>query len=389
MDDLLKGLFSEFNRGRIEQWSEDTWRSFALGFLYKICHHGAEVAGDIVSDEVRVHRHRDIVLSKTKYDCDKPVHDLLIRFLGSFIDQGFVQWIIPNREEGIYRCFLKLFIGKSQITESWMRSLVTLLREEAALGDTAMDSIARSLSSLGVPVDGVDEFIQATLLALPGWAGMVWQLETNAEWTPQPAPPGSLVEYLAVRLLLDRAAFLYAAKEYLPASNLQTLLSGELSLKRTADAFGFHVRKLISQSIEQRAFVLFQAAQLMNWAPQELATLQPAQWQSLLREISSFRSLERRRIFHAAYERHYRIQALDAISQNPIPILRAPDVLPVFQLITCIDDREESLRRHLEEIETLAAEIQQLLLLVSLSLFAVHGFIPFLLSSSMARVRRR
>lgn len=352
LEDLLRSLFSEFNRNRIERWTEDTWRSFALGFLYRICHHGAEVAGDIVSDEVPVRRHRDIVLSCTKFDCDVPVHDLLIRFLGSFIDQGFVQWIIPNREEGIYRCFLKLFIGKSQITESWMHELVQLLRAESAFGDCAMDSIARSLEALGISTDRVDDFVQATLLALPGWTGMIWQLETNAEWTPQPAAKGSLIEFLAIRLLLDRAVLLYAAKDYLPATALKLLLGRELSMQRTSDAFGFHGRKLISQSVEQRAFVLFQAAQLMNWAPHEMALMQPAQWKSLLSEISSFRSIERRRLFHAAYERHYRIQVLDALCQNPIPTPRPDDSLPVFQLITCIDDREESLRRHLEEIET-------------------------------------
>ncbi len=352
LEDLLSGLFHELNRNRIELWTEATWRSFALGFLNRICHHGAEVAGDIVSDEVRVRRHRDVVLSCTKFDCDAPVHDLLIRFLGSFIDQGFVQWIIPNREEGIYRCFLKLFIGKSQITESWMHQLVQLLREESAIGDSAMDSIARSLGALGISTDKIDDFVQSTLLALPGWTGMIWQLETNAEWTPQPAPQGSLIEYLAVRLLLDRAVLLYAAKDYLPATALKVLLGGELSIKRTSEAFGFYERTLISQSVEQRAFVMFQAAQLMNWAPHEMALMQPAQWKSLLHEISSFRSIERRRLFHAAYERNYRIQVLDALSQNPIPAPLVSETLPVFQLITCIDDREESLRRHLEEIET-------------------------------------
>ena len=49
-----------------------------------------------------------------------------------------------------------------------------------------------------------EEYLTQTLLALPGWAGMIWQLETNAEWAVHPAPAGSLVEYVAVRLLLER-----------------------------------------------------------------------------------------------------------------------------------------------------------------------------------------
>ncbi len=35
----------------------------------------------------------------------------------------------------------------------------------------------------------------------------MWQMETNADWTIRPAPAGSLMQFLAVRLIIDRAAF--------------------------------------------------------------------------------------------------------------------------------------------------------------------------------------
>ena len=50
---------------------------------------------------------------------------------------------------------------------------------------------------LGVEEDERELFISQTLLALRGWAGMVWQMESNAEWAPHPAPEGSLIEFLA------------------------------------------------------------------------------------------------------------------------------------------------------------------------------------------------
>ena len=351
LESMLVELFAEFNRSRIERWSDETWRSFTLGFLYRICQHGAAVAGKSTSSDGSAKRHRDIVLASSKLDCDQPVHDLLIRFLGSFMDQGFAQWIIPHREQGIYRCFLQLFIGKSQVTESWMQGLVNMVREEWSLGDTPMDSIIRSLNALGVANIDYEGFIQSTLLALPGWTGMIWQLETNAAWTPQPAPSGSLVEFLAIRLLLDRASLEYAIRTQLEARTANELLACGLSIDSLAEAFGYHEAKLVNQSVEQRAMVLFQVAQLMNWGPLTLASLQPDRWKELMLEISSFRSLERRRVFHSAYERHYRVQVLDAISQNPLPEKACSEHGPVFQLITCIDDREESLRRHLEEFE--------------------------------------
>jgi hypothetical protein len=65
--------------------------------------------------------------------------------------------------------------------------------------------------------------------------------------------------------------------------------------------------------------------------------------------------MERRRLLHLAYERHYRNEALDAIASQPAPVAVAVPTKasrPIsFQVITCIDDREESFRRILEEID--------------------------------------
>ncbi len=74
----------------------------------------------------------------------------------------------------------------------------------------------------------------------------------------------------------------------------------------------------------------------------------------MVAELSAFSSLERRRILHLAYERKYRQEALDAITAHSKKWKSARDqssAIPKFQVITCIDDREESFRRHLEEVE--------------------------------------
>jgi uncharacterized protein YbcC (UPF0753/DUF2309 family) len=66
-------------------------------------------------------------------------------------------------------------------------------------------------------------------------------------------------------------------------------------------------------------------------------------------EISAFGTMERRRIFHLAYERHYRVGVLDALSVHGG--CGAVGGVPKFQVVTCIDDREESFRRILEELD--------------------------------------
>ena len=52
--------------------------------------------------------------------------------------------------------------------------------------------------------DDIEPFLFATALALPGWTGMFARLERHPEEHPG-GPPSSLAEFLAVRLLLERA----------------------------------------------------------------------------------------------------------------------------------------------------------------------------------------
>ena len=56
---------------------------------------------------------------------------------------------------------------------------------------------------------------------------MLWQMETNGEWTVRPARENTLVEYLAVRLILERLALAYVARQELgyrgSLSELRTL----------------------------------------------------------------------------------------------------------------------------------------------------------------------
>jgi uncharacterized protein YbcC (UPF0753/DUF2309 family) len=96
----------------------------------------------------------------------------------------------------------------------------------------------------------------------------------------------------------------------------------------------------------ERAFPLFQIAQVLGWSPDELNNFTPAAWESLVREVEAFTSIERRRTFHLAYEARFVAQTLDALALHE----RRKADNPRFQIITCLDDREESFRRHMEEV---------------------------------------
>jgi uncharacterized protein YbcC (UPF0753/DUF2309 family) len=346
----LSRLLERFGASRIEEWGEDDWEAFTLQALWRVCCDGVAGVPDLTLPPLLPVRHRDLLLQVARVDADLLVHDVLIRFCGTFLDQGLAHWPLPGRDEGFYRAFCALYRPPFGPPDRWLRGLASELTRLEDAQVSPLESIWESLDALGVGEAELDDFLSATLLALRGWAGMVRFLQERGDRAVRPLPEGSLVEFLAIRLLLDRLALAHVAGEILGFAGPLRELRLEL-WKRLGP------RQLPSP--EQRAFVVFQLAQVLGWSPPELHRLSVAEWATLLEEIETFPAIERRRILHLAYEQRLYSQTLDALAlhnRRPPPALPTPGVgegtvgpAPRFQAIFCIDEREESMRRHLEE----------------------------------------
>jgi uncharacterized protein len=364
---VLIELLSEFGRPPTDGWNERKWEAFVLAFLWNVCFDAIQHAPscELVEDNQpsRHYRLRDALLQVTGQDTDELVHEVLTGFCASFLDQGFAHEQMPLRNVGFFAAFLDIYGQTSGPPTAWLTGLASELRRIRFAEHDAMTSIEESLTLLGVADSERDGFITQSLLALRGWAGMVWQMETNAEWALHAAPKGTLIEFLAVRMILERIALTFVARESLGFTDPLPELKDRLPTAEVPAADG---------SVEQRTFRIFQLAQFLGWNPEALQSLTTEHWVLLLHEIETFPDVERRRIFHRAYERKYRNQTLDALAvhvqrqQNnhggsestdsnvDVPPEQSdfqPDrPLPSFQIFCCIDDREESFRRHLEEV---------------------------------------
>lgn len=337
---LLSELVDRFGTPT-ESWSEPTWESFSLQALWRVCVDGIGNTSRKTSSDKRPVRHRDILLQATGEDSDVPVHDLLVRLCAAFLDQGMADWSMPRRQEGFFQAFVSTYARPAGPLDRWLRGLHKELERITAAGSTPVESIEESLQLLGVGPGETERFVTDTLLALRGWAGMIWQLETRGDRVAHPAPSGSLVEFLAVRLILERLALAHVARE-------KSGFRGDLSELR--DTFAAQIsQQPETPNSEELAFLVFQTAQTLGWSPQELHKLPKEEWSQLVGEIEEFNALERRRIFHAAYERHFNVQLLDAVGAHAARV-RPRKQPPAFQICFCIDDREESFRRHLEEV---------------------------------------
>lgn len=329
----LLDTLAPFDVRQVERWTPATWEAAGLQLLWKVCCHGVERAAGALNGHSRWVRHRDALQCLTQVDSDEEVLAVLGPYCAAFTDQGLSQWRLPSRELGFLRGFQS--VCNSQRGSSLVRHAI----ERFSTGQvTAFDLIGESLQELGVAVDETEEFLTSSLLAFRGWAGMLWQMEVRSDRVPNPVPAGTLMEYLALQLLLERAALARVVQQECDPP----LALGEL--RNRAEQLPSIRRP------EQWAFKLLQLAQLLHWETSRLAQLADAEWFELIAEITAFPSDERRRLFHMAFERHYRVRALDAI--DAMAHRRATRVeQPKFQAMFCIDAREESFRRHLEEIE--------------------------------------
>jgi uncharacterized protein YbcC (UPF0753/DUF2309 family) len=338
--EVLSDLTRHLGGAEIESWNDETWEAFSLQTLWRICRNGVLNVPRFEAPPILAIRHRDILLAATQIDSDRLVNEFLIRFCAAFLDQGFTQWHLPHRDEGFFNAFCAVYGPAKGPPDLWLRRLPQEIQRLQQAGIGSLASVQESLTLLGVADSELDTFLSETLLALRGWAGMVSQVEMRADSVAHAIPKGSLIDFLAVRLLLERCALEYIAHEELE-------FDGRLcDLRQTARSAR---REEEASSIDQRAFQVFQLAQVLAWFPHELFKLSQEDWVILVKEIEAFSSLERRRVFQKAFERRFLIQTLDAISiqskQSP-----ARPVNPRFQISFCLDEREESMRRHLEEV---------------------------------------
>lgn len=282
-------------------------------------------------------RHRDRLLALTGEDSDIVVHGLLIRWCSAYLDQGLAHWPLPGREAGFFAAFRELYRQGLTLEEPCLRGLRAELHDLAARRVTPQAACLEVLDSLGVPAAGREEQVTRALLALPGWGGMFSILERRPPQPGSDARP-ALIDLLAVRLLIERRALLDLARRHLgPDTRL--------------DALPPAPKEDVTRARERLAFRLRQQCELLGLSARVVNGWTDAQARAVLAEEQRFSSFERRGVWQRAYERHHRGKILDALAARRRRF-GPPDRAPPgrLQVVFCIDDRSEGIRRHLEEL---------------------------------------
>ncbi|MCX7068738.1 MAG: DUF2309 domain-containing protein [Methylococcales bacterium] len=359
-----------------------------------------------VGDELSV---RGLVLALSGKDVLDFVRPKLIRVCASVLDEGVAAWHTPNAEQkGLYTAWRET--AKYDIT-LFLHELPDWQQIMSALPEDAIDTIIVHLSAMDIPSEKWAGYLQRIALEIAGWSGMIAWREQHPDYQTNHKVAIKLADYLAIRLTLDRlwlnqichdlwkveaklsclqhyfrknlSEFMVRSRlyqgdlpEYLShqAKSLTTQVNSERSHRQQWQQLADLIwtwqfspmanhknhGSTNSPSVFNSGWRLFRLSQHLGLQSNDIQALQITDLQTILMVLDEFSSDERSKVWLTAYESHYRERFFNALRANHNRGRWAVrKTRPEAQLIFCMDEREESFRRHLEEhnaaIETLGA----------------------------------
>lgn len=349
---------------------------------------------------------RSLAQALTGIDILDSVRPVLIRWCASLLDEGMAPWRLAQRPTaGLYRAWLD---SVDYDALPIFQELTDWQHLKAKLPEEAVDAIIQQLQHLAIPKERWPGYLQRLALEIPGWSGLINWRETHPNYPFHSDTPPLLADYLALRLILDRLYLqqicrenwridarldklhAYCCKNTAEFSVRQALFSGQLpeylaqaaqrQLARSSSTYQdweslneriwtWEHSPLNSQvdtlarpapNLYQHGWRLFLVCRWLGLQSGQIEALSAAELLGWLDLIDRFDDQQRSYVWLNAYERHYQQNLLHALHANHLRGRWARrQQRPQAQVFFCMDEREESFRRHLEElnpaIETLGA----------------------------------
>jgi len=344
--------------------------------------------------------HSELLRRMTGEHLSERINRYLIKRCAAFLDEGQSAWRMPDRTLGFYDAWRRMTAHDGSLdfedVAGWRDAL-------QRLPDKAEDAVIQQLQTLGVQEADWGEYLSRLLLQLPGWAGMISWRSGRPNYPRQKAMPIDLVQFHAVRLFLETLLVQKVCKKnwnteadtaslqhYFQNHRYEFFVRQELHAGKLPDYLAVKARALLSQTpvengaletlsdmiwmyrqsslskdkaghtVYRSAWRLFHLSQFLGLSGDDLRSFSATDRERLLTTLDAFPSSAHGPVWLAAYESHYRDQILNALANNRGKgRWKTRETRPLAQVVFCIDEREEAIHRHLEELnpgyETLGA----------------------------------
>lgn len=345
---------------------------------------------DSVGDKITL---SGFIKAITGIDLMDEIRPALLKYLSSYLDQGMAAWHHSERNKGFYYSWKQS--AHEDLTwifedfENWADNL-------DALADDPMDTIIQELQRQGISKDRWTGYLERLALELPGWSGMFLWRHNHSGYDGQTYPV-NMLDYLAVRLVLERLfaqrvctenwrveASLDTLKYYFRRHSsdflvrytfynerlpeyLANLSAHQIERSKTDFSDYNHWKKLAHMlwtwqhspagthasgyRVSQHVWPLFRLFQHLGLSAHDVSRLEQPQIDDIFAIIEQMDEARSGFIWLQAYEHNYREKYFNALVNNEgRGRWKQRHDLPDAQLVFCMDDREEGIRRHLEEL---------------------------------------
>ena len=333
---------------------------------------------------------RSLLKRLTDTDILDDIQPILIRQMSAWLDLG----VSTQKEKKTQRFYHFWKEHALRDISPYLEGFETWYDYVSSLSDDPFETIANELLRIGIPQEDWGSYLKCLALEMPGWSGMFNWREKNPNYSGVNTSV-EMVDYLAVRLTLEHLFCRHLTSEHwhidatLPdlrshfSGNINELfvryytynkelpeylqsISGQL-LASNKD----HISKkkwheiahlmltwvlisdyIIDTKTYTRAWRLFHAAQHFALCSNDIEQLNTRQVDDLLEILQTLDDPNTSGyLWLQAYEHNYCEGIYNALLENHNKG-NWPDreSRPTAQIIFCMDDREESIRRHLEDI---------------------------------------
>lgn len=345
---------------------------------------------------------RQFLLTLTGNDVLEEIQPLLVRQMANHMDLGVTAWHSRLFTEGFYSSWKE----GAEEELAWVFDEMPDWGEQLQeLPKNSLDAIVAELLALGLAEDLWPDYLERLCQEIPGWSGMFAWRQSHPGYGGSQAG-FQLADYLAVRLILERlfarrlclrtwkiAPNLFFLRWYFQNNTSELLVRYAIFNQSLPDSIISRAQWLLGQwgapssSIEDWQAVahliwtwrrsssagkagqhslfhsgwrLFRLTQHLGFSGSFLRTLPRAQVENMLACLDRLTLEKSGYLWLQAYEKHYRDPLFSAVAYNHgLGEWAVRAHRPEAQVVFCMDDREEGIRRHLEEhnpaIETLGA----------------------------------